>query len=154
MAALGAKYIRFAPFETEVEGSLPNYKEAVSVGALVKAELTVNLAAGEIYGDDRLDEKIEEFVSGSLAVETTDLTDETEAVIFGSTLTEKELVDNTGDSIPYGGLGYIKTVIRGGVKKFKAYYYPKAASAKELLCSVPGCSCKETGAAIWCRSKT
>lgn len=29
-----------------------------------------------------------------------------------------------------------------------------AASAKELICFVSGCFCKETGAVVWCCSKT
>ena len=126
MAAFGAKYIRFAPVSAEPDAALPQYGEGIQIGALVRADLTVNLASGEIYGDDVLDERVEEFVSGTLAVEVTDLEDEKEKVIFGSTLEEGgELKDNTADSIPYGGLGYIKTLIRGGKKKYKAYYYPK-----------------------------
>ena len=126
MAAFGAKYIKFAPISAEPDAALPQYGEGIQIGALVRADLTVNLASGEIYGDDVLDERVEEFVSGTLAVEVTDLEDEKEKVIFGSTLDEKgELKDNTADVIPYGGLGYIKTLIRSGKKKYKAYYYPK-----------------------------
>ncbi len=126
MAAFGAKYIKFAPINAEPDAALPQYGEAIRIGALVRADLTVNLASGEIYGDDVLDERVEEFVSGTLAVEVTDLEDEKEKVIFGSSLGEGgELKDNTKDAIPYGGLSYIKTLIRGGKKKYRAYYYPK-----------------------------
>ena len=87
MAGFGANYIQFAPFKgAEPAAALPQYDEKVNFGRLVKAELTVTMASGKIYGDDVLDESIDEFVSGSLAVETTDLTLEHEAVIFGSTM--------------------------------------------------------------------
>lgn len=127
MAAFGAKFINFSPIAKEEEGNLPEYGGPVEIGALVKAELTVNLASGEIYGNNLLDERMEEFVSGTLAVEVTDMTDEIEAGVYGSTLTEteKELVDNTGDEVPYGGLAYYKTLSRKGKKVYRAYYYPK-----------------------------
>ena len=126
MAAFGAQYLRFAPIKTEPDSGLPTYEESVSLGELVKAELTISLASGEIYGDDRLVEKIEEFSSGSLAVEVTDMTDDVEAKVFGSTYSsESGLVDKTSDTVPYGGVGYYKSMVRNGQKCYKAYYYPK-----------------------------
>ena len=126
MSAFGAKFIHFAPYKSETGGKI-EYDEPVKLGALVKAELTVNLASGEIHGDDALDEKLEEFVSGTLAVEVTDMMDEVEAKVFGSTKKpEGELVDNVSDNIPYGGVGYYKTLMRKGKKYYKAHFYPKA----------------------------
>ena len=131
MAAFGAKYIKFAPFQTEPEDVLPTYEEAVELGALVKADLTVNLASGEIWANNALNEKLEEFGSGTLAVEVSDMTDEIESKVFGSAFDaeNKELVDNTGDTIPYGGLGYLKTLIRNGKKVHQACFYPKVKAA-------------------------
>ena len=122
MAGFGANYIQFAPFKgAEPAAALPQYDEKVNFGRLVKAELTVTMASGKIYGDDVLDESIDEFVSGSLAVETTDLTLEHEAVIFGSTMSGtsvKTLTDSTADTVPDGGIAYIKALIRKGKKVF------------------------------------
>lgn len=126
MAVFGAKYIKFAKIKTEEEGKLPEYESAVELGALVKADMTVTLAAGEIYANNRLDEKIEEFAGGVLAVEVSDMNDEVESEVFGSTLSDdKELVDNTADEIPYGGIAYYKTLVRNGKKVYRAFYYPK-----------------------------
>ena len=131
MAAFGARYMMFAPFKgEEPKAALPTYGEAVQLGALNKADLTVNLASGEIYGDDVLDERVEEFVSGTLTVEITDLDPDTESVVYGSKLDEEgELVDKTSDQTPYGGLGYIKTLIRKGKKVYRAIYLPKVKAA-------------------------
>ena len=129
MAAFGAKYINFAPITEEPENRLPEYGEKVNVGALVKADVTINLASGEIYGDDALDEKLEEFVSATIATEVTDMTDEVESAVFGSKIEGKELIDSTGDEIPQGGLGYYKTLLRNGKKKYRAYYYPKVKAS-------------------------
>ena len=45
---------RFAPVKTTPEGALPTYdfEKAVTIGKLVKADLTVTNASGELYGDD------------------------------------------------------------------------------------------------------
>lgn len=131
MAAFGAKYIKFAPIKTEPATGMPTYDEPVLLGELVKAELTINLASGEIYGDDKLVEKLEEFSSGSISVEVTDMTDEVESKVFGSAYdSEKGLVDNTSDTIPYGGLGYCKVLVRNGKKMYRAIFYPKTKGAQ------------------------
>lgn len=133
MATFGARYINFAPFSGEEPAdALPTYGEAVNIGKLVKAELTVNMASGKIYGDDVLDESIDVFANGTIAVETTDMTLENESVLFGSTMTEdegKELSDSSEDTIPYGGLTYIKTIMRGKKKLFRAHFYPKVKAS-------------------------
>lgn len=129
MAGFGARYICFAPFSgEEPEETLPKYGQMINFGKLVKAELTVTMASGKIYGDDVLDESIDEFISAALSVETTDLTLEHEAVIFGSKKEEEgdELSDSIEDTIPYGGIAYIKVIMRKGKKIFRAHYHPKA----------------------------
>ncbi|MCI8506902.1 MAG: hypothetical protein HFI67_12040 [Lachnospiraceae bacterium] len=125
MAAFGAKYINFAPITEEPKGSLPVYGERVKIGELVKADLTVNISTGELYADNRLKEKADEFISGSLAVEVDDMTKEIEAGVYGATYKEGEIIDNSEDNVPYGGLGYYKTLQRDGARVYEAYYYPK-----------------------------
>lgn len=125
MAAFGAKYINFAPITEESKNGLPTYGERVEIGELVKADLTVNIATGELYANNRLKEKADEFASGSLAVEVDDMTKEIEAGVFGAAYSEGEIVDNSGDQVPYGGLGYYKTLQRNGVVVYEAHYYPK-----------------------------
>lgn len=130
MAAFGANYINFAPFKSEPDTGLPKYGEKINLGELVKAELAITLASGEIYGDDRLVEKLEEFSSGSLSVEVVDMTEEKEAIIFGNSYDETNgLVKKTDDVVPYGGIGYYKSLVRSGKKYYRAYYYPKAKAA-------------------------
>lgn len=100
------------------------------LGGLVKADLTVNFATGEMYADDRLAEKVEEFASGSIAAEVDELEDEAASIIYGATINElSEKADNAGDSAPYGGLAYYKSLVKNGVKFFRGYYYPKVRAA-------------------------
>ncbi len=126
MAGFGAKYPCFAPFEgAEPSNALPAYGNMVVIGGLVAANLTVNLASGELYSDDRLTEQVSEFANGSIAMETDDMEDAVAAVVYDATVTGGDVIYNAGDTPPYGGLGYYKVLMRDGVKLFKSYYYPK-----------------------------
>ena len=75
MANFGAKYPVFAPFKgAEPTDTLPKYDTKTVLGKLVSANLTVNLSSGEQYADDEMCEQISEFASGTLAMETNDMT--------------------------------------------------------------------------------
>lgn len=130
MAQFGAKRPIFAPTKTTPDGALPtyDYEKVVTVGKLVKADLTVTNASGELYADDALAEKVDMFASGSLALETDDKTDEVHAAIHGATkdTQSKEVTDSDGDVAPRGGLCYYKVIIRGGVRYFKGVFHPLA----------------------------
>ena len=80
----------------------------MKIGRLVKADLTLTMASGKLYADDELAESAEEFVSGSIAMETDDILDAVASVIYGATVKEKTVVYNTSDNPPPGGLTYYK----------------------------------------------
>ena len=110
MAQFGAKRPVFAPIKTTPDGALPtyDYEKKVTIGKLVKADLTVTNASGELYGDDALAEKVDMFASGSLALETDDKTDEVQTALYGATkdVESGEVTDSDGDVAPRGGLVY------------------------------------------------
>lgn len=128
MAQFGAKRPRFAPVTDTPEGALPtyNFEKAVTIGKLVKADLTVTNASGEIYGDDALAEKVDMFASGSLALETDDKTDEVHAALHGATRNEdtSEITDSDSDVAPRGGITYYKVLIRNGIRIYKGVFLP------------------------------
>ena len=130
MASFGAKNPYFAPIESEPEGALPVYKgELVKIGRLVKADLTLTMASGKLYADDELAESAEEFVSGSIAMETDDILDTVASVIYGATVKEKTVVYNTSDNPPPGGLAYYKKLMRHGKLVFKGLFFPRVKAA-------------------------
>ena len=133
MAAFGAKYPRFAPNKTVSPEGVVTYDEPVTIGALNKADLTVTMASGKVYGDNELQESIDEFVSGSIAMETTDMEDEVAGKIYGATVVEKLCTYNTGDTPPEGGLGYYKTLVRAGKKIFKTFSIPAPRRQSEMI---------------------
>lgn len=106
MATYGAKYPRWAPIVSEPENALPIYDgdAAETIGRLVKADLTVNLASGKIFADDELAESVDEFSSGSLAMETDDMEDAVASKVYGATVQNKEVHYKAGDNPPLGGL--------------------------------------------------
>ena len=95
------------------------------------ANLTVNLANGELFADDSMAEQVSEFASGTLAMETDDMLDSVAAVVYGATAEAEggELKYNAADTPPLGGLAYYKRLKRSGKTCFKGYYYPKVRAA-------------------------
>lgn len=133
MANLGAQYPVFAPFKgEEPAAALPEYDEAIVLGKLVSATLTVTRASGELYADDGLDESVNEFASGTIAMDTNDMEDSVESKLFGSKQeTESgEVIDSVDDVAPLGCLAYIKVKQRNGKKKYKAFFYPKVKATQ------------------------
>lgn len=131
MASFGAKYPCFNPTASEPEGKLPVYKnpEPVRIGRLVKADLTVNLASGKLFADDGLAESVDEFSSGSIAMETDDMEDSVAAVVYGCNVEGKTVHYNVGDDPPAGGLAYFKKLMRRKKVLYKGYFYPLVKAA-------------------------
>lgn len=129
MASFGAKYPHFSTIKEEPEISLPVYEgEPVRIGRLVKADLSVTMASGKLYADDVLAESVEEFVNGSLSMETDDMTDDVASVVYGAEVKDKEVHYTSSDSAPVGGLAYYKVLKRRGKLVFKGYYYPRVVA--------------------------
>ena len=126
MASFGAKFPYFNPVAEEPDGKLPIYKnpEPVRIGRLVKADLTVNLASGKLFADDGLAESVEEFSSGSIAMETDDMEDGVASVVYGAEVKDGEVRYTTADAPPAGGLAYFKKLMRRKKVIYKGYFYP------------------------------
>lgn len=131
MASFGAKYPRFNTIATEPDGALPTYGPTgpVTIGRLVKADLTVAPASGKLFADDELAESVDEFSSASIAMETDDMVDDTASVVYGATVEEKKVTYKAGDAAPMGGLAYYKVLMRRGVKLYKGFFYPRVKAA-------------------------
>lgn len=129
MAKFGAKHPCFAPIATEPDNAAPTYGVGAEIGKLVAANLTVNLASGELFADDILAEQLSEFASGTLVMETDDMVAEIAGMVYGATVNGNRVTYNKGDTAPLGGLGYYKVMMRNGVKYYEGYYYPKVRAA-------------------------
>ncbi|MDE7261956.1 MAG: hypothetical protein K2N78_07880 [Oscillospiraceae bacterium] len=130
MASFGAKYPHFCKITDEPEGELPVYDgNPIRIGRLVKADLSVTMASGKLYADDTLAEVVEEFVNGSLSMETDDMEDTVASAVYGAEVIEKQVHYKSGDSAPVGGLTYYKVLKRRGKTVYKGYFYPRVQAA-------------------------
>lgn len=131
MAGFGANYIKFSPIKEQPEDKLPVYRDEgpVELGRLVKADLTVNNASGELYAGNVLAESLSLFASGSLAVETDDMEDDVASVVYGCEVVDKTVHYKIGDQPPEGGLAYYKNLMRRGVPMVKGIFHPRVKAA-------------------------
>lgn len=120
MAEFGANYPCF-----KANGAT----SGVVLGKLVSADLTVNLASGELYADDSLAEQLAEFASGSIAMQTDDLEDDKASAVYGCAVSNNEVTYNKSDTPPLGCLAYYKVLMRNGSRFYKGYYYPQVRAA-------------------------
>lgn len=120
MAQFGACHPVFKPDGAE---------HGVVLGKLVAANLTINTASGELYADDGLAEQLTEFSSGSLALETDRMEDDTAVAIYGCKVTDGVVVYNKDDTPPIGKFGYFKTLMRNGVKFYRAVLLTRTRAA-------------------------
>ena len=125
MAKIGLAYLGFAPIETEPTNELPTYGSGIKVGHAIKADLTVTNATGQLYADNMLVEDVSEFSSGTIAAETDNIPLATQALMYGATLVNDELGYGADDTAPLAGLGYYQSLIIGGRKTYRAFFYPK-----------------------------
>lgn len=130
MAQFGAKRPLWAPVKTEPENALPeyDYEKVVIIGKLVRADLTVTNASGELYADDALAEKVDMFASGSLALDTDDIVPEVYVPVFGATKDAEgddgAVTDKDSDVAPRGGIAYYKVLIRNGIRIYQGVFLP------------------------------
>lgn len=123
----GMKLPKFAKIKTEGLNTLPAYDTGiVSIGEAIAGNLTVNMSSGELYSDDALNLRVNEFASASLALETDGIDDEVATVLFGATAVTGLVTYSAGDVSPYGGLAYYTPMKdKTGTVYYKGYYFPK-----------------------------
>lgn len=137
MARYGAKYIRWAPWaaeQTSTSSGFPSYGAAIALAELQKVSDTPNYSEASQYGDDGLQEYVNEFKDVDVDIEITDLPVETEKQVLGNTQAAKSgdvVICNAADNAPYGGLGFISCILRGNVRKYQAIIYPKLKAAMQ-----------------------
>ncbi|MBR0307626.1 MAG: hypothetical protein IJH92_01905 [Mogibacterium sp.] len=125
MAGFGAKYPCWAPLKTEPANADPTYDPGQVLGKLVSASRSITNAEGELYGDDMRAEYLSEFASGTLDLSVTALTDAQLTALYGANVADGEITFDKDDEIPYGGVGFYQVLVRGGVKYYRGYFYPK-----------------------------
>lgn len=132
MAKLGLKYMAWAPMATEPDAAIPTYTsgKGIVVGRMVSINVAISNSEGELYADDMLAEYASEFSSADLTADVDNISLENQAAMYGAHYsTDGEFTANADDSAPYGGVGGYQVLQISGVKKYRAWFYPKAKAA-------------------------
>ena len=109
---IGLESSFFFPITSEPDNTRPVYGEKLDMGAAVRANITINYAEGQLYGDDALQLDVKNFSGGTLDAETL-LDDMTiDAAVFGAKALESgDVVDTKDDSAPPGGYAFIQKLM-------------------------------------------
>jgi hypothetical protein len=129
MASMGLKYMAWADIAGETTTAVPTYNAGLVLGKAVSVNSTVSNAEGELYADDMLAEYVSEFSSGELTAEVDNISLENQAKLYGATYADNEFTLSPTDSAPHGGVGGYQVLIVGGVRKYRAWFYPKVRAS-------------------------
>ena len=134
MAKIGLKYMVCAEIEeTEEAGAKTvTYKPGMVMGKAITAGINIDLKEAKLYADDMVVESIKEFGGGKLNLNAADFDVKVTALILGhkkEALTAPEtaevIISSGGDDGANVGVGFYSTVIRGGVRKYRAIWLQK-----------------------------
>ena len=127
MAATGLKYPVYGIITRFNDGAAPTYSTPCVIGKAIKADVTFNSAEGKLYADDALAEYASKFTDGSIVLGVDDIPEAKKAAILGYTLSaasgSNKLIMGAADVAPHVGLGYFKTHMIDGVRKYRTYFY-------------------------------
>ena len=129
MAKLGLKYVAWAQMATEPAAAIPTYDPGLVLGKAVSANLAVTNIEGELYADDVLAEYKSEFQSAALTMEVDNIALANQAKLYGATYASDEMTHSLNDAAPYGGVGGYQVLQINNVKKFRAWFFPKAKAS-------------------------
>lgn len=129
MASMGLKYLAWAKQATEPAEAVPTYNAGKVIGRMVSANLAIQSAEGEVYADDMLSEFISEFSSADFTAEVDNIPLEDQATLYGATYASDEFKATYTDAPPFGGIGGIQILMVRGVRKYRAWFFPKARAS-------------------------
>jgi hypothetical protein len=114
---------------TEPATAVPTYNAGLVLGKAVSVNSSISNAEGELYADDMLAEYVSEFSSGELTAEVDNISLENQAKLYGATYADNEFALSPTDSAPHGGVGGYQVLIVEGVRKYRAWFYPKVRAS-------------------------
>ena len=129
MARIGLKYPVAAEILSESETLAPTYDTGFILGYAVEANVSVESETIKLYADDIVVETDTSFRGGTIDMRTDQLNDLDYATLLGHSIVAEgdvSVVRASGDDVaPYFGLGYVRVLKKGGVKKYRGVWYYK-----------------------------
>lgn len=95
------------------------------VGKAIQADVTINISDVKLRAEDTVAESDKSFIDGSITIGVDDLSDVMQVEFLGHTLATEEITAKSSDQSPYVGIGFYATKVVGGVRSFRAFWFPK-----------------------------
>lgn len=127
MATIGLRYPVFAPIKSIGDDGIPTYDGGFVIGKALEANITVECEDNELYADDAVAESDKRVTGAKITLGVDGFDEAAYTGMFGTenstgTETAGEMTDSATNEVPEGGLGYVKTLQRNNVLKFRAFW--------------------------------
>lgn len=129
MAAVGMKYLTFAPVATEASNTI-TYSTGKVAEHAIRGDVTYNYDESDLYGDDIKAEHYRAITDYDMTIEMTELGDDIsellgiEAKTTATNVTTYHLV---GDNTTACGVGFVQCLIINGAKSYHGYWFHKVS---------------------------
>ena len=122
MAQIGLRHFKYSPI-----GNDGGYTVAKKLAGAIESTASLDIAEAELYSDDELTEKAQEFTKGTLTLTVDEDSDSVFAPLLGHSKDEEtgEVIKTTEDVAPFVGFGRVLVKLVNNVKKYKAEFFPK-----------------------------
>lgn len=128
---IGVRKLRIFKMATEPDNSAPTYGDELEVGTTNAINASRSTANATADGDDKQVANITMTTGMSIEWTGWGVPVETEAGVFGHTLTDSQIDESMDDLAPYVGIGYIRTIMDNtNTKIYKAYFYYKCQAVQ------------------------
>lgn len=119
MAKIGLKYPVYKTQESTAKSGV--------IGKAIQASISITANDVKLYGDDGVAESDKSWQSGTISLNTTDLSYQNQADLLGHTYndTDGTLTAKTSDIAPYTGVGFYGTMVVNGIRKYRTIWFPK-----------------------------
>lgn len=144
MAQIGLKYVVAAKYtDPAASGSRPTYADGFVVGKAIEANRSINSNNNPLYADNVQTETDVSFSDGTLTLNIADFGTQAsdrlkvQSKLLGSSLSEADSSGDTPailtrgglDTVPYMGVGYVKTGVSNNVKYYEVVWLLKVQFA-------------------------
>lgn len=120
MAQIGLRHFKYSPIKDN------KYSGANKLSGAIEAKVSLTIAEAELYADDTLEEKAQEFTKGALTLTVSEDDDVVFAPLLGHETTEDgEVIRSVEDVAPYVGFGRVLTKLVNNERKYKAEFFPR-----------------------------
>ncbi len=126
MASMGLKYLAWAQQATEPDNAVPTYCPPVGDRQDGFANLAIQNAEGRNCTRTTCWSTSARFSSADFTAEVDNIPLADQATLYGATYASDEFKATYNDAPPFGGIGGIQILLVRGVRKYRAWFFPKA----------------------------